>query len=173
MSFDWKKTLGTVAPALATALGGPLAGMAVGMATKALGIDQSEDALAEAVASGNPEIMVKLKQVNADFTVEMKRLDVDLEKIASTDRSSARDMATKTTLKPQIILSTLFVIGFIAVLYGVFGGGVTVTVPMKDAAMYLLGILSTGIMQIMNFFFGSSSGSQIKTQLMGLQGKQP
>ena len=172
MTFDWKQTLATVAPALATALGGPLAGMAVGMATKALGIEQSEDALAEAVASGNPEIMVKLKQVNADFLVEMKRLDVKLEEIASTDRSSARDMAAKTTLKPQIILATLFVIGFIASLYGVFGGGVTVPAPMKDASMYLLGILSSGIMQIMNFFFGSSSGSQTKTHLMGLQGKQ-
>ncbi len=169
MNFDWKKTLATVAPALATALAGPMAGVAVGMATKALGIEQSEEALAEAVASGNPDILVQLKKVNNDFVVELKRLDVDLEKIASADRSSARDMATKTTLAPQIILSALFVVGFIAVLYGVFGGGVTVTETMQDAAMYLLGILSAGILQIMNFFFGSSSGSQQKTHLMGLK----
>lgn len=167
MSFDWKSTLATVAPAIATALGGPLAGMAVGMAAKAIGVEQSEDALAEAVVSGNPEIMVKLKQVNADFMVEMKRLDVDLEKIAAGDRASARDMATKTTLGPQIILATIFVLGFIVVLYGVFGGGVEVTDKMQDAAMYLLGILSAGIMQIMNFFFGSSSGSKEKTAVLG------
>jgi hypothetical protein len=36
--LDWRKTLGTVAPAIATALGGPLAGVAVGMAAKALGL---------------------------------------------------------------------------------------------------------------------------------------
>lgn len=167
--FDWKKTLGTVAPMLATALGGPLAGVAVGMATKALGIENNPNALAEAVSSGNPDVLVKLKQVDADFRVEMRRLGIKEQEIASLDRASARDMATKTTLKPQAILATVFVVGFIAVLYAVFSGEVTISDDLLKVGMYLLGILSAGITQIMNFFFGSSVGSKEKTAQLVLR----
>lgn len=166
MAFDWKKTLATVAPTVATALGGPLAGLAVGMAAEALGLEADEQALAEAVASGKPEVLLALRQVDADFQLKLKELDVDLERIHAGDRASARTLAAKTTLLPQIVLAALFIGGFIAVLYAVFGGGVQVADVMQDAAMYLLGILSAGIMQIMNFFFGSSSGSKDKTAAM-------
>ena len=170
-NFDWKKTLAAVAPALATALGGPMAGVAVSMATRGLGIAEGEDALAAAVASGDPNVLVKLKEVDNTFLVEMKRLDVDLERVHSGDRVSARDMATKTSLAPQIGLSLLFTTGFIVVLTTLFSGEEVINPKMMQAAMYVMGILSAGMVQIMNFWFGSTSGSAKKSETIANMAK--
>ena len=162
MGFDWLKTLATVAPTIATAIGGPLAGVAVNLATKALGIEPSENALAEAVASGDPGVLLKLRNADNTFKVEMRRLDIQEKELNVQDRSSARDLAIRKGLMPQAVISTIFILAFSAVLYAVFGG-VAIDEEMRDTAIYLLGILSAGIAQIMNFWFGSSSGSKEKT----------
>lgn len=166
MGFDWKKTLGTVAPALATALGGPLGGVATKVALDALGIDNAggEDALASAVASGDPNVLVKLKQAENDFAIKMKELDVDIYAKDVEDRASARQLGIARGLVPQTLLSGIFVIGFVGVLWVLFGGETTIQAVMMQPAMYVLGILSAGIIQIMNYWFGSSAGSKEKTQ---------
>jgi len=167
MNFDWKATLAKVAPVIATALGGPLAGVAVKVASDALGIEPNEDALAQAVASGDPNILLKLKEADNTFRVEMRRLGVKEKEIAAQDRASARQMAASTTLLPQVALATVFLAGFVAVLYAVFTGGAVLEDRLLNIAMFLLGILSAGISQIMNFFFGSSEGSKSKTAILG------
>jgi len=163
--FDWKNILGSVAPALATALGGPLAGMATkAIASSLIGDENASEAdIASAIQSGNPDMLVRLKEADIAFETRMAELGVDLEKISAEDRSSARDMAKATTLIPQSILAAVFVIGFAAVLTAVFMGEVQLDGSTKEAGMILLGILSAGITQILNFFFGSSAGSKEKT----------
>ena len=110
---------------------------------------------------------MKLTQADQDFDIRMKELDIDVERISASDRGNARNMAINTSLLPQIILASIYVSGFMGVLYIVFSGSLSLTSDQKDIAMYLLGILSAGLLQIMNFFFGSSSGSKQKTRLMG------
>ncbi|MFO0253092.1 MAG: 3TM-type holin [Betaproteobacteria bacterium] len=82
--FDWKSLVATVAPTLATALGGPLAGMATkAIATAVLGRDEATEAeLAQALAGATPDQLLALKKADADFAVRMKELDLDLEKLA-------------------------------------------------------------------------------------------
>jgi hypothetical protein len=58
MLFDWKSVVGTVAPGIATALGGPLAGMAVSTLAKALGVEATEEAVANVVATNDPKIPI-------------------------------------------------------------------------------------------------------------------
>lgn len=166
MDIDWKKTLGTVAPAIATALGGPLAGVAVGMAAKALGLGDgaTEEDLQVAVLGSTPETLLKLKECDNNFKIEMKRLGVDIERINAGDRSSARDMAVKTSLAPQIGLSMLFTSGFVLILLTLFSGDEVIAPKMMQPAMYVMGILSAGMVQIMNFWFGSTSGSAKKSE---------
>jgi hypothetical protein len=167
IKFDWKKTLGTVAPVLASALGGPMAGVAVQIAGGALGITgASEQQIAEAVATGEPSVLVALREAENNFKIEMKRLDVDIERINAGDRDSARDMAKSKGLLIHGVLAAVFILGFVFTLREIFAGTVIVE-EMRAPAMYVLGILSAGVMQIMNFFFGSSSGSKEKTALMG------
>ena len=46
MAFDWKSVVGTVAPLLGTALGGPFGGVAGKMIQDALGVDSESAAQA-------------------------------------------------------------------------------------------------------------------------------
>jgi hypothetical protein len=90
--------LGQLAPTIATAIGGPIAGMAVKALAGALGLSQdasSEDVEA-ALINATPEQLAAIKKVDADFKVQMKELDIDLEKIAAGDRDSARNMQMHT-----------------------------------------------------------------------------
>jgi len=165
MKVNWKEIIGTVAPGIATALGGPLAGMAVTTLASALGVEANEKTIQSVITSSSPEILLKLKEAELQFQKDMRAADIDIERISASDRASARDLAIKTTLTPQVILASIFIIAFSMILYLVFTGEATIK-EMMEPAMYLLGILSAGLGQIMNFFFGSSSGSKEKTSAL-------
>jgi len=162
--MDWKKLVGSIAPVLGGSLGGPFGAMAGSWLADKLGVKKSE--LETAITNANPATLLKIKELDNTFEVEMKKIGLSKEKLHANDRDSARRMAAKTTLTPQIILACIFVMGFIAVLYAVFSGGVELADKMKDMANYLLGILSAGLVQIMNFFFGSSAGSKDKNKFI-------
>ncbi len=164
--MDWKSTLATVAPAIATALGGPLAGVAVSMAGKALGLGDgaTESDVEAAVLSGNPDVLVRLREVNTQFERDMKALDIDLERIHAGDRLSARDLAKTKGTFVQTALTVLFCSVFAVLMGQIFTGQEVVHSSMRDIANFLLGTLTGILMQQMNFWFGSSSGSKEKTQ---------
>jgi len=71
----------TVAPSIASAVGGPLAGMATRAISDALlgKPDGTEQELAEAAAKATPEQLLALKQAEQDFAIKMRELDIDLE----------------------------------------------------------------------------------------------
>ena len=169
MSFEWKTLVKTVAPVLGTALGGPFGGMASRAISSALlGDDETAsgpelDKKLSDILQHDTDALLKLKQADQAFDERMKELDVDILKIAADDRAGARTMAINTSLLPQFVIGAIFISGFVVVLYSIFSGAVGLTPEQKDLAMYLLGILSAGIVQIMNFFFGSSAGSKAKT----------
>lgn len=159
--MNWKKLIGTVAPILGGTLGGPFGVMAGKFIAEGLGVEESE--LKDTMANASPDTMLKLKELDVDFESKMADIGLSTEQLHVQDRSSARMLAEKTSILPQALLSVIFIAGFIMTLYTVFSGNVKLDGPMKDAAMFLLGILSSGILQIMNFWFGSSSGSKEKT----------
>lgn len=168
--FDWKKTLASVAPGIATALGGPMAGVAVSMATKALGIDKGDEgALATAVASGDTNVLLKLKEADIQFKLEMKRLGYQIYEQDVKDRGSARLMAQAIGAIPQIVLSSLYTIAYFWTLYEVLSGNIEIADEIKPLANTLIGVLTAAQIQIMNFWFGSSSGSKQKTDALALK----
>ena len=162
---NWKKTLGTIAPTIATALGGPMAGAAVAMAAKALGVSPTEEDIEAEISRGDPESFLKLKKADADFKVAMRNLDIKEEELNTSDRKSARKLAEKLGHLPQVIISAIFIAVFGFVVHNVFNGE-QVPENMQNIVVFLLGILSAGITQIMNFWFGSSSGSKEKTRAL-------
>ena len=161
MAFDWKSTLATVAPGLATALGGPLAGMAVKMATDALGIEPNEAALEAVISVGDPDTLAKLKSVESDFKVRMRELEIEEIRIAGKDRASARELF-KVDKIPQMTLSFVFVSGYFTTLGMMMAGIWVIPVEMRDVIILLLGLMTREIPTIMQFWFGSSSGSKDK-----------
>jgi hypothetical protein len=167
MDFDWKAVLGKVAPMVATAVGGPFGGMAASAALSLLDIEpedgNEEKQLEKAISSMTPEQAITLKMAEKNWLATMKELDLKEEDLHGKDRASARDMATKTSIIPQITLSVLYTIGYITVLYMFLSGDVSVAASIKSEFNMVLGVITTCQVQIMNFWFGSSSGSKEKT----------
>lgn len=165
MAFDWKSTLATVAPALATALGTPVAGLAVQAGLSALGISPSDNhddnvtALATAMPKATPEQLLALKNADNQFKLDMKKLDLRPEELEVEDRKSARDAysATKDVMVPSI--AAVVILAFIGVVVGVLFGHVAVNGALAGT---LIGYLSAKAEQVLAFYFGSSKGSKNK-----------
>jgi len=164
------RIIGAVAPSLATAVGGPIGGMAVKFITDALGIpsDSSKDDIAKAINNATPDQLVALKKAENDFTVRMKELDIDLERIASSDRDSARRRESQVRDWMPRILAFVIVAGFMGTVFMVLLGYVE---GMKDPLMAttvgtLIGFVSAKAEQVIAYYFGSSNSSQQKTVLL-------
>lgn len=161
--MDWKKIVGTVAPGIATALGGPLAGLAVKALGGALGLGEgaSEEAVAVAVSGANPDQLLAIKQADHGFKIKMRELGVDLERIAAADRASAREVA-KVNMWPHIVLSAVYTVGYFMMLYFFMTGSVEISSSLKTEFSIVLGVMTAAQTMIMQFWFGSSSGSKEK-----------
>lgn len=166
MSVNWKKTLATVAPTIATALGGPLAGVAVKLASDALGVEANEKAIQESIKTSDPNVFLKLKQAENNFLIRLEELGIEKERIAAGDRHSARSLFS-VDKRPQIILSAVFIVGYFVVLFALFTGELTLADGYKEVLVLLLGILTREVPTIMQFWFGSSVGSKDKTGMKG------
>jgi hypothetical protein len=163
LSDKAKAVIRTVAPGLAAALGGPLAGAAAGALVGALGGDEkgAEDAL----LAQKPETLLALRKAEQDFALQMEQLGVDREKIAASDRASARDMA-KVDMRPQMVLSGVFLGGYFLLLLALITGSVVIDGVAAQQFPTLMGVLTTGVPIILAFWFGSSSGSQAKSVML-------
>ena len=165
--------VGAVAPTIATALGGPLAGLAVkAISTALLGHgDGSEDDINAALAGATPDQITALKKIDADFKVQMKSLDIDLEQIAAEDRASAREMQMSTRDWIPRVLAICVTLGF----FGILGYIIKYGLPPSgsEALLMMLGALGTAWTGVMSFYFGSSAGSQKKDETIhqALNGK--
>lgn len=158
--------IGSVAPTIATALGGPVAGLAVKAISGALfGHDNAtQDDIMSALANPTGDQLAALKKIDADFKVQMKALDIDLERIAAGDRDSARQMQMVTKSWLPEVLSILVTIGFFGIIVYILKAGLPDS--GKEALLLLLGSLGTAWTGVMAFYFGSSAGSQKKTEAL-------
>ncbi|MEM1142744.1 MAG: hypothetical protein AAGI88_09185 [Pseudomonadota bacterium] len=179
MKFDWKKTIATVAPAIATALGTPLAGVAVHTAFKALGLegDDEESALSAAVASGNPNVLVELRKAEQEFEIHLERIGVTLEelevqkqKIAADSTEGARRLAVSKGTYTQNVLSALYTVGYFAMVIGLMAGKLNIpNGSTGGATLTLIGVMTKAQADILHFWFGSSLGSKQKTDAIAVK----
>lgn len=158
--------IGSVAPTIATALGGPVAGLAVKAISNALFGHEgaTKDDIMTALANPTGDQLAALKKIDSDFAVQMKALDIDLERIAAGDRASARDMQKETKDWIPRALAVSVTVGFFAILIYMLIYGLPTT--GNEALLLLLGALQTAWGGIIAFYFGSSSGSQKKDQMI-------
>lgn len=163
--------LAQVAPTVATALGGPLAGLAVKTLSEAMfgHQDASESDVSAALMNATPEQLQKLKETDATFKLKMKELDIDLEKIAAGDRDSARNMQIRTNDWIPRAMAIMVTFGFFGILAWLLVRGVPPS--GSETLIYMLGALGTAWTGIVQFYFGSSAGSKAKTDAM-VQGEK-
>lgn len=164
--MDWKTIVKAVAPVLGTALGGPFGGAATKfLADKFLGNpDASEGDLATAILGATPEQLANLKKLDQDFKLRMRELDVDVFKLEVSDKASARQLF-QVNIWPQIVLSAIYTIGYFVMLYMFMSGNVEVTADLRTEFGIVLGVMTAAQVEILHFWFGTSSGSKQKDAL--------
>jgi hypothetical protein len=161
-----KNILGTVAPTIATALGGPLAGMAVRSLAGVLGLseDTPEDKVYEKIAKANPETLLKLKELETNFKLQMKQLEIDVISLDTNDRSNARSREINTQDNTNKYLAYFILIVYAFIQIWLVVSGQTLPAEMREIIMRTLGTLDAIIGVIFSYYFGSSNGSFMKTK---------
>jgi hypothetical protein len=142
-----KGLIGTLAPTIGQALGGPLGGAAAQTIASVLGCKPDEKSIEQAVQTASPEQLAEL-----GFKTRMKELDVDVFKLETEDIQHARS-AFKGDWTPK----------FIAVACVFFFGGYIALVTLQDPAAnddgivnLVLGYLGGIVSSIISFYYGAS-----------------
>ena len=154
----------------AASFGGPLGTLAAGVVGKALGVDKVGSAgtdIAAAIAGATPDQLVQLKLAENDMQVKIQQMGFqnaeDLEKLAVDDRDSARNLqiATKSWTAPT--LAWFIVLSFAIAVAAILTGHGKVEAAFAGT---LIGYLAANAQQVVSYYFGSSAGSDRKTELM-------
>jgi hypothetical protein len=162
--MDWLKTL---APMLGTALGGPLGGAAAAFIADKLGIeDKTIEAVSEVLNSGklSPEQITGLKLAEIDFQKFLEQNKVDLARLSVDNTKDARAMQTVTRSQMPAVISVILTVGFLGLLTGLMAGWLKA--EDNQAMLIMLGALGAGFGQCINFWLGSTTGSQNKDVLL-------
>lgn len=162
--MDWLKTL---APMLGTALGGPLGGAAAAFIADKLGIDnKTVEAVSDVLNSGkmSADQISALKLAEIDFQKFLEQNKIDLAKLDVDNTKSAREMQMATRSHTPDVLAGIIVVGFFGILITMMLG--LLKISDQQALLLLLGSLAAAFGAVINFFFGSSHGSQTKDRLL-------
>ena len=158
--MEWLKQ---IAPTVATALTGPLAGIAISVVSKTLGVE--EDKVQDLISSNKmtPEQIAQIKVAEIELKRQENELGLNFEKLAVDDRKSAREMQATTRSIVPPALAAIVTVGFFGIMVMMLLGKVDSNNP---AILMMLGSLGTAWTGIIAYYFGSSAGSQAKTDLM-------
>ena len=150
------RLLGNIAPSLASAVIGPAGGMVVSAIADKLGVKDSVDEVAKAIA-GDPQAALKLAQIN---------LDAIKAKYANTADARAMQIAALAQSDVFSKRFTMYLTSFWSIAAAVYIAFITFSIipePNVRFADTILGfILGTVIATMLNFWFGSSIGSKEK-----------
>lgn len=141
-----------VAPALATAVAGPLGGAAVSAIASKFGVADSVEAVAKAIV-GDPQAAQKL----AELELEYAKLDME-------DRSNSRDREVKIATSQDApllnkIVTPVLALGTVGLSFLLFG--IIIFMKGLDQAqqnilIYVLGALNAATVQVLSYYFGAS-----------------
>ena len=155
----FKKVLGTVAPMLGTAIGGPFGGLAGKILSDAFGGADQKD-IEQQIIAGDPVALGKLKEAELALEARMAELGIEETDLYLKDIQSAREMAKTTSIVPQLVLTFAAMFAFAAVLYVLVLKSAIIPVESKDIVIFLVGQLSMFTGMGFSFFLGSSKGSK-------------
>lgn len=163
--MNWLETLKALAPTVASALGGPLAGAAVSALGSIFGVEQpTQDAIARLFKDG---------QLSADNLAEIRKLELKYQnderergfryaELEFKNTADARDMQKQTRSYFPATLSTFVTIGF----FGILITMLVYEYKPTESLLIMLGALGAAFGAVVNFWLGSSHGSQRKDTLL-------
>ena len=149
-----------VAPVLATAVAGPAGGAAVGWIASKLGIDDSTVEGVTQALTGNPEMALKLKE-----------LDLEYAKLEAADRDSARKAyaavaTSEYATKLDKLVVPVLALGVVGLAFALIAVLMFVNTPQdqQQLIIFALGFITSAAGQVLSFYFGSSQGSKDKNR---------
>jgi len=138
------------APALASAVAGPLGGLAISAIANKLGV--------------SPEQVPTAIKNDPDALIKIKELELEYAKLTVQDRASARGRESSIAISEAAPLISKIVTPVLAlIVVGVWGLVQwfilhnTVPQEMRELVIRLLGTLDGALMLVLAYFFGSSS----------------
>ncbi|MDD1792519.1 hypothetical protein LRP50_05175 [Enterovibrio sp. ZSDZ42] len=164
-----KGLIGSAAPLIGTVIGGPAGGAVGGLVANALGVDNTPTAI-EAELRTNPEALLKLKQLELEHVVELRRLsleeaglNVKQYQAEMADTQNTRDKH-KDHWMPSALAGLLcaMVISMFACLMFVDG----IPERFDQVIMIIVGSVLTAFSTAIAYWLGSSKGSADKTKQM-------
>lgn len=157
--------LKTIAPLLGTALGGPLGGAAAAFIADKLGLDSKTVKNVSEVLNGSkmdPNQIMQIKLAEIEFEKFCKTHEIDVAKLDMDNTKDARDMQKQTRSYFPATLSTFVTAGFFGILVTMLIYEYKPTEPL----LIMLGALGAAFGAVVNFWLGSSAGSQRKDALL-------
>ena len=100
----------------------------------------------------------------AALNLKIAEIEMQADQLATSDRDSARKREMEVKDKTPSRLAWVMVAGFFVILALLIF--VTIPTTAKDAMLIMLGTLSSGIMSVLQYYFGSSSGSADKSKMI-------
>ena len=167
--MNFTQIIKTIAPWIGTAIGGPFGSIAVETACSIFDLsDKTEDSLKKAISGASTEQLKALKDADQTFALKMQELGFnqikDLEQVAAEDRKSARDLLVQIRSWVPAALSILITVGYFGVLFFLLFGETKGMDP--QVMMLMVGSLTTAWATVLAFWFGTTSGSAQKTELI-------
>lgn len=172
MSIDWKSVvnvIGTVAPGIATMLGGPLAGTVVGeLSQLVLGHKNGtqEEVAAAIGVNPSPDTLLKIKQLETDLKTKFIDAGIEWAKIAGEDVKDARAMQIQTRSKMPAYLGVLAIVTFFGMMGSMWFFGLPKDSQLTGILIMAFGMMRDEVKAIYNFVFGNTQGSDDNNKLL-------
>lgn len=169
--MDWIDTLKTLAPTVATALGGPLAGAAVSAIGAALGVPPGSIAKAFQDGQLTPDSVAKLRELELQYQNDEKERGFKYAELAYKDRDSARTTNTTGGIQNRLFFLSLLLL---LMTLGAEGAVLFIGYPpgVPDVVIgRILGLADSVAIMVLSYYYGTSSGSAQKTEMLVGQGK--
>ena len=148
-----------LAPTLASALLGPLGGVAVSAIGNILGVsDATTTTISKAFQDGKltPEQLSAIKELEMKYKAEEAERGFKYSELEFRDTEGAREMQIATHSNIPPILAVFVTAGF----FGILGFLIFSDYNPTEPLLVMLGSLGTAWTMIIGFYFGSSHGSR-------------
>lgn len=143
--------LKSAAPAVATALAGPVGGLVVSKIADKLGVDADAGAIVQAIST-NPEALAKVKELELEFAkVEAQDRDSARKRESEIAVSSASPWLNKavTPILALCIVSVWGVVQWFMLNHGV-------PAENRELIARVLGTLDGALMVVLSYYYGAS-----------------
>ena len=162
----WEDTLKVLAPTVASALLGPLGGAAVAAIGSIFGMSEpTSDKISKMFSDGQitPDHLAEIRKLEMQYQNDEKERGFKYAELAYKDVASARQMQIATNSVTPTILSYGVLLAGGAMMASVLFGYAKVDSVLAGT---LIGYAVSEMKSVLQYWFGSSSGSKDKDQII-------